>query len=175
MGFNAQTVLESLGIPVGTTIALPYGLMLEISMVDNANELCTDHNQVQALEGLLGICQGVMMTLSEVELLDLCSVIFIANEYLGVIISYRDRGIIQLAAENGLPSPEDLINAGMEELGINEMIQQVIPGCPVQYIPFEELVPLWWKIVNSKLIYVIRENYQSTSYSLATGLDALLG
>lgn len=155
MSFNTQAILRELNIPLGTTIPLPYGLMLEVGLADNLEDLCTNDNELKALGGLLEYCGAAIITLTEASLLPICSVVVLVNERLGVLISYRDRGILQYLSANNLPSPELFINEGIEQLGITQYLNNLIPGIPMQYIPFEELVPLWYKIINSKMIYVL--------------------
>lgn len=155
MGFNTQTILQELNIPLGTTIPLPYGLMLEVGLTDNLEDLCTNNNELKALGGLLEYCGAALITLTEASLIPICSIVVLANEHLGLILSYRDRGILQYLSANNLPSPEEFINEGIEQLGIMQYLNSLIPGIPIQYIPFEELVPLWYKIINSRMIYML--------------------
>ena len=171
---NAQMILDKLDMPVGATIPLPYGLTLEITMPSNLDELCDTADERQAIDGLLGVCQGVLITLSEATLLDIASLVMLVNSHLGLIVFVRDRGIVDLVARiNPNASVEEFINDCIAESGIIEAIQEEIPEIPFQYLEFEEIVPLWWKIVNSRLIYVLRDNYTTTSYSANTGLEEI--
>lgn len=171
---SAQMILDKLGMPVGATIPLPYGLTLEITMPSDLDELCDTADERQALDGLLGVCQGVLITLSEATLLDLASLVMLVNSHLGMIMFVRDRGIVDFIAKiNPNASIEEFINNCIIESGIIEAIQEEIPEIPFQYLEFEEIVPLWWKIVNSRMIYILRDNYATTSYSLNTGLEQI--
>ena len=170
---TAQDMLDAMGVNVGATIPLPYGLMLEITVPNNLNELCETPEELQAVEGLLSVCQGVLFTLSEVSLLELASLIMIVNPELGIIMSIRDRGIVQMLTQiNPNASIEDVLNEFLLESGIIEEMNKQFDEVQVQYLPFEELVPLWWRIVNSRMVYVLRVRYHTTNYSMITGLDS---
>lgn len=172
MSFSAQTLMESMDIPLEADIPLPYGLSLKISMVDGAEEMCNTANELQALQGLLGICQGVLLTLSEVKI-PLASLILVANERLGLILSLKEVGPLEdIIANTGLTSITDFLDSILHDFMVE--INSRIPGVNVQYIQFEEIVPLWWKIVNSKMIYAMRAEYQQTNYSALNNLDALV-
>ena len=76
-----------------------------------------------------------------------------------------------LAQINPNASIEDVLNEFLLESGIIEEMNKQFDEVQVQYLPFEELVPLWWRIVNSRMVYVLRDRYHTTNYSMITGLD----
>lgn len=77
-----------------------------------------------------------------------------------------------LAQINPNASIEDVLNEFLLESGIIEEMNKQFDEVQVQYLPFEELVPLWWRIVNSRMVYVLRDRYHTTNYSMITGLDS---
>lgn len=171
MTFNAQSLLESAGINIEQEIPLPYGLSIKISMADGIEQLCETPNQIRALQGLMGVCQGIFLTLSELEI-PLIYLVVVANNKLGIIISTRQNGDIEEVLNRlGLSCVQDLIDIAMN--WVVEQISSMVPGLPVQYIEFPELEILWYKIVNSKMVYVLKSEYQSTHYSIMNGLDRL--
>ena len=174
---SAQEILEEMGLPIGATIPLPYGLTLTISMPSNLESICDDGNQLQALGGLLSTCQGIMLTLGEVKLLDLAHLLLIVNPELGVIATVRDAGIVRYASRiNPNISIEEFINSCLIESGLLDEVQEMLDidyEIPFQILPFDDLVPLWWKIVNSGMIYVLRDNYRDTNYSIEGGISGL--
>lgn len=171
---NAQALIRQLGIPIETLIPLPYGLMLKISIPNNINSICKNHNEVVAVEGFLSVCQGVLITLSEAEVLDLAAAIVVANPDIGTIVSIRDLGFIEMAARfNKEVSIEGVIMDFLNESGMLRMLDVISPIANIQFLEFEDLVPLWWKIVNSKMIYVLKEKYHVTDYSMLSGLDGI--
>lgn len=171
---NAQMILDKIGVPVGGTIPLPFGLTLEISAETDLDFLCDNHNEKVALKGLLGVCQSVVLTLSGLMVVDIASLVMLVNPKLGAIFFVRDRGIAEVIGDiNPNLSIEEFINNCVIESGLFDAIQEELPDIPLQLVEFEEIIPLWWKIVNSKLIYVLRDNYTVTNYSSALGLDGV--
>lgn len=172
MEFNAQTLLEAAGVAIEQEIPLPYGLAIKISMADGIEKLCATPNEVQALQGLMGVCQGILLTLTELQI-PLIHMVLVANKYLGVIVSTKAGDLVGEVIEKlGLSCIEDLIDLALEE--VLDMIDSTVPGLTVQYIEFCEMETLWYKIVNSKMIYILQREYQSTNYSMMNGLDRLL-
>ena len=171
-GISAQSILDELGVPVGVTIPLPYGLTLEVSLPYNIQSLCRDENELRAIQGLLSVGQGILLNVSEVSLLELASIIVIVNVRLGVIISVRDRGLVNICKElDPRYSIEDNLNYLVNRLGIIDSVREKIPDVKIQYMEFKDLVGLWYKIVNSGMIYSLRDNYRPNNYSANTGLD----
>lgn len=172
--FNAQGILEEQGIVPGMSVALPYGLVLTLEPPFDLGRFCNNEEQLQALQSLVGLCQGVVVYISELNI-PLAALIIVANIHLGVIYTIRDVGLLsKLKKINPALSIENLYEQIISKTGVMQALQSVGVESSLTFIPFEEIPNFYAEIANSGIIEESIMNYQSTMYSSMSGLDELI-
>lgn len=169
---NAQTIMDERGMPVGCRIDLPYTLYLEVSGAENVCKFCHNEDEETALTGLLSVCQGVLLTVGGMGHFDLGAIIMIVNPLIGAIVSARDVGLTRVCKHiNPNSSFEAIVEDAMSGSELVTAMLSKSGQSQLQYVEFEDLVPLWVQLFESGTIYSLRDYYIPTNYAMQSGLN----
>ena len=163
---NSQLILENVGLHAGDRVNGPYNLIIEVGDTMDIEEMCHSDFEIKTLQGLLGICQGVLFTITNSELDRLLHFIVVINPHMGVVIAVRDFGVSQYL--NLDIDIESLIWQAMEELNIAYVINNFLAAYTITYMEFSEAVDFWENVRSGRVIYSLIDNYSSTLYSVNT-------
>lgn len=151
---SMQQILMSTGIMSNTVIPLAYGLVLGVGNESHARECCRSPEEYQAIEGLIGTFEGVILTLSVEQMLNIGSLVIFGDTRFGIIVSLRmskeyDRAQSMQIISLPIPPIDELILMVLEYSGVLGVVNSRIPGINIMYMDFEETIPLWAKVIQS--------------------------
>lgn len=171
---TAQSILEQCGVVPGVKIPLPYGLELELQPPFELEKFCDNEEQLRALQGLVGLCQGVVAYINELGV-TFAVMIITFNIHCGLVYTVRDAGImLKLKQINPMLSIEKLYEEVITRTGFLGALESLGMTSEITYVPMDEIANFYAELLNSGVVDESIMNYQSTSYSALSGLDELI-
>lgn len=176
MGENitAQGLLEQAGVTPGVVIPLPYGLSLELQPPFELEKFCDNEAQLQALRGLIGLCQGVLAYISEAGI-TFGIIIITVNIHYGIVYTVRDAGLaLHLKRINPMFSFQTLYEEVIARTNLLGAMQSAGLSGDITFVPFEEIPNFYAELLDNGVVDESILNYESTMYSALSGLDELV-
>lgn len=166
---SAQHIIQYLGIPIEHKISISNGLSIRVSNAGNIEPLCNSCSEVRDIKGIISICQGILLKISNSDLKDIATAIVIINHNMGVIISVRNLdSLSDTTILNGSISIEQAVFNFIDDYKILDILNNQYQ---IQFMGFEDLIQLWNEINSSELIHVFKNRYKPSNYSALSGLD----